>query len=66
MSEWINILDKAPGNMNNVLVLSVHKIIYLAKYKEFNSDFYPVAHMVSNAPIGIVTHWMPLPKPPTQ
>jgi len=66
MSGWINILDKAPVNMNNVLVLSVHKIIYLAKYKEFNSDFYPVAHMVSNEPIGIVTHWMPLPKPPTQ
>ncbi len=62
--EWIKILDKAPRDMHNVLVLSVHNAIYLAKYNEISSEFYPVAHMVSDTPIGVVTHWMHLPEKP--
>lgn len=50
--EWIKILDKAPRDMHNVLVLSVHNAIYLAKYNEISSEFYPVAHMVSDTDRG--------------
>ncbi len=64
MSEWISVEDRLPNDMDRVLCLSVHTVVYATRYISECRNFYPYAHSTSGAPIGKATHWIPLPNPP--
>ena len=64
MSEWISVDDELPKDKTMVLALSVHKAVYATWYVQDDIEFFPYAHSASFAPIGEVTHWMPLPDLP--
>ena len=62
---WISIDDRLPKDRISVLCLSIHKVIYAAYYTFDSQEFYPYAHLTSETPVGVVTHWQEQPQPPT-
>lgn len=66
MSEWISVDERLPINDQNVLVLfkryADHDIL-CAQFTVFNNRF--TSRGYYGAPIMNVTHWMPLPEPPS-
>lgn len=63
VSEWIKVTDELPKDSTKVLCLSVHNLVYATWFMGDN-EFFPYAHNVNPVPIGIATHWMPLPDLP--
>lgn len=63
MGEWISVEDSKSIPFK-VIAISVHREIYACIHR--NGEFYPYGHSGSEVPVGVVTHWMPLPEPPTK
>ena len=72
MNEWISVKDELPQIFVDVLVHPQHDTPYSSKITaELDSDGFWVvqcedSHYCYDEIIKGVTHWMPLPKPPTQ
>jgi hypothetical protein len=60
MSEWIDIRDRLPSEMENCLIINTVGDIAVGWFEE--SDFECWDDRFHNH--RLVTHWMPLPKPP--
>ncbi len=63
--EWIKLSDEKPSDYMCVMALSIHNKIYACNHYD-DQGFVPYAHLLSDTPIGVVTHWMPMPEPPTK
>ena len=68
---WIRVLDRMPNNEGDVLLLTTSKIIvlgdlYQGKWRVSGRRWEFVnGAWESDVQLSDVTHWMPLPKPPT-
>lgn len=61
-NNWISVEDGLPENADDVLVFMKEECISLAEYKQGKWKVYSTPYFFSS---GNVTHWMPLPSPPT-
>jgi hypothetical protein len=74
MSNWINVKDRLPPNLEDVMVYEKYcEIPFIGWYNlgeevwGVNTDFVEVigdAYLENNVGAKNVTHWMPLPNPP--
>ena len=63
-TQWISVEDRLPSNSNRVLVYGVYrrletKIVDILRYQGKNYGW-------EEQRIFTVTHWMPLPSPPSE
>jgi len=63
LMQWISVKDRLPEREKPVLALSVHGQVYSCWYRH-GEGFFPYAHMENDVPLGVVTHWMPMPTAP--
>lgn len=75
MSEWISVKDRLPDNSEyNWVLASVQEdngyrwIPKVMEYRESKNDWYSeeTGWLSNHNGAFIVTHWMPLPKPPKE
>ena len=66
MEDWINVRYRLPkpitkelGFSVKVLVITNNKVMDITRYDYINEKWYGTKDTT------IITHWMPLPKPPT-
>lgn len=62
--QWISVEDSLPNRQVNVLVASKHNFVCIASLtnNHKNNKFYDGDSLAINS----ITHWMPLPEPPTK
>ena len=58
---WVRVEDRLPEKGNPVLVITASGYYHAAEL--IGTSFYDTGRLER---VGIVTHWMPLPEPPTQ
>lgn len=58
MKDWISVEDRLPERQSSVIVFD-HMDVVSAKWDRLEKRFY-ISNYLNN-----VTHWMPLPEPPT-
>ena len=71
MSDWINIIDRRPDQDKDVLVTDgKHMVVAcLDGFSYFRPANVEVTYDMSDVELdfdGSVTHWMPLPEPPSE
>lgn len=57
MSEWISIDERAPSENVEVLCTDLQDVFIASRHSDFFTS--------GEHELQYVTHWMPLPKPPT-
>lgn len=64
MAEWIKVADRLPTENGSYLVVGLSKKPYTAHFYKDRTIFgkFFTAHFSNRG----VTHWMPLPPPPTE
>lgn len=69
MSNWISVKDKLPNNSNEVIVFCLDDSVTTGKYIRVSKDKYlwksPIYSPYIDNTLN-VTHWQPLPEPPTK
>lgn len=63
MNEWINVKDRLPERYKSCIVCSEHGNIRIGYYDR--SDQWVESRYNGNL-VKYITHWMPLPAPPTE
>lgn len=68
MSEWISVTDKLPIKTGNYLVSHGKTVFNLegVSISSFATSGISPAWSVERMTTNKITHWMPLPKPPTE
>ncbi|MCP3673285.1 MAG: DUF551 domain-containing protein [Gammaproteobacteria bacterium] len=73
MSKWISVEDRLPGYGDPVLVVlngKVQYVTYMLDGADDTPDWFEPYHFETTGEEKFfwnkATHWMPLPKPPTQ
>ncbi len=63
-SEWISVEDRVPKNTNDVLVINEEGRMAVSCYF-LSRDMYVWEQRDDQIGLGNVTHWIPLPLPPS-
>lgn len=67
VSEWVSVKDRLPENFQTVLMARTDGTIYCHMYCEnTQTDGCWVDDYLNWFSVYDVTHWMPLPEPPTE
>ena len=62
-TEWISVKDRLPGRYKSCIVCSEHGNIRIC-YCDFNGKWFESRY--NGNLVKYITHWMPLPAPPTE
>lgn len=66
MNEWISVEDRLPENMDTVLALCKDGGMFVGRYMSWGQWEIWTAMKSTRIVRRTVTHWMPLPAPPTE